>query len=128
MNAAKPASVDEYIAGFPEEVQTILQQIRTVIKNTVPEANEVISYGMPTFRLNNAVLVHYAAFKNHIGFYATPTGHEAFQQELSEYHTGKGSVQFPLEQPMPLELITRMVTFRAQENRERPGEKKKKKV
>ncbi|GAB3259300.1 DUF1801 domain-containing protein [Larkinella harenae] len=126
MTTSKPADIDEYIAGCPEAVQPILQEIRLTIKNAVPEAEETISYAMPTFRLNNSVLVHFAAFKNHIGFYATPTGHEAFQQELSGYHTGKGSVQFPLDQPMPLNLITRMVEFRAKENRVRSTAQPKK--
>ncbi len=108
-------TIDEYIVGFPKEIQTILQQIREIIKQAVPEAKETISYQMPTFVLNGN-LVHFAAFKNHIGFYPIPTGIEAFKKELSVYKMGKGSVQFPLNQPMPLDLITRIVKFRAEEN------------
>ena len=108
-------NIDEYIAGFPPDIQKILEQIRTTIKQAAPDAEEAIKYAIPTFTLNGN-LVHFAAFKNHIGFYATPTGSEAFKKELSVYKTGKGSVQFPINQPMPLELITKMVKFRVAEN------------
>ncbi len=108
----KPVStIDEYTAGFPKDVQKIMEQVRATIKKAAPEAEEKISYAIPTFLLNGN-LVHYAAFKNHIGFYPTPTGTEEFKKELSVYKTGKGSVQFPLDQPMPLDLITRIVKFR----------------
>lgn len=108
-------NIDEYIAGFPKDIQKILEQIRVTIKHAAPGAEEAIKYAIPTFVLNGN-LVHFAAFKNHIGFYATPTGSEAFKKELSVYKTGKGSVQFPLNKPMPLELITKMVKFRVVEN------------
>jgi uncharacterized protein YdhG (YjbR/CyaY superfamily) len=108
-------SIDEYIATFPADIQKILQEIRTVIKAAAPEAEEKISYQMPTFFMNGN-LVHFAAFKNHIGFYPTPSGTEAFQKELSIYKGAKGSVQFPLDKPMPLKLITRIVKFRVAEN------------
>jgi uncharacterized protein YdhG (YjbR/CyaY superfamily) len=111
---AKPATIDEYIASFPEEIQIVLEKVRQTIQKAAPDAKETISYGIPTFTLNGN-LVHFAAFKNHIGFYATPTGHEAFAEELSNYKQGKGSVQFPLNKPMPFDLITRIVAFRVKE-------------
>lgn len=111
----KPENIDDYIAGFEPEVQGILEQIRKTIQHAAPQATEKISYGIPTFYLNKN-LVHFAAYKNHIGFYATPTGHEKFKTELSKYKQGKGSVQFPLNQPMPLKLIERIVRFRVKEN------------
>ena len=109
-------NVNEYIGGFPSETQTILQEIRAVIKENAPQAEESISYGMPAYKLNKKPLVYFAAFKNHIGFYATPTGHEAFAEELSKYKQGKGSVQFPINEPMPLGLIERIVKFRVEGN------------
>ena len=115
MQAPKPNNIDEYIAAFPKHTQQILEQIRTTIKKAAPDAQEAISYAIPTFKLNGN-LVHFAAFKNHIGFYPTPMGVDEFRAELSVYKEGKGSVQFPLDQPMPLELITRMVKFRVDKN------------
>ena len=109
------ASMDEYIAAFPKETQKILQEIRAAIKAAAPEAEEKISYQMPTFA-QNGNLVHFAAFKNHIGFYPVPTGIEKFKKELSAYDGGKGSVQFPLDEPMPLALISRIVKFRVKKN------------
>ena len=112
----KPVTtIDGYTAGFPKDVQKILEQVRATIKKAAPEAEEKISYGIPTFVLKGN-LVHYAAFKNHIGFYPTPTGTEEFKKELAVNKTGKGSVQFPLDQPMPLDLITKIVKFRIGEN------------
>jgi uncharacterized protein YdhG (YjbR/CyaY superfamily) len=108
-------SIDEYIAAFPAEVQKRLQEIRSVIKSAAPQATEKISYQMPTFYLNGN-LVHFAAFKNHIGFYPVPSGIEAFKRELSKYAQGKGSVQFPLDEPLPLALIRKIVKFRVAEN------------
>ncbi|MCU7549367.1 DUF1801 domain-containing protein [Chitinophagaceae bacterium LB-8] len=108
--------VDEYIKSFPPNVQQALSQIRATIKKKAPQAIESISYGMPVYKTNGKPLVYFAGFKQHIGFYATPTGHEAFAGELSKYKQGKGSVQFPLDQPMPLELIERIVAFRVEEN------------
>jgi uncharacterized protein YdhG (YjbR/CyaY superfamily) len=115
MNVIKPKNFEEYKVLFPKEVQLILEQVRETIKKAAPEAEEVISYGMPAFKYHG-MLVYFAAFKNHIGFYALPTGNLAFQKELSLYKTGKGSVQFPLNQPMPLSLISSIVAFRIQEN------------
>ena len=111
-------SVDEYIAAFPVDIQKILEEIRAVIKAAAPQAQEKISYQMPTFFLNGN-LVHFAAFKNHIGFYPTPSGIEAFQKELSVYDGAKGSVQFPIDEPMPLKLISRIVKFRVAENKKK---------
>jgi uncharacterized protein YdhG (YjbR/CyaY superfamily) len=121
----KPATIDDYIAGFPPDVQAILQQIRETVHEAAPGATEKISYAMPTFYLHGN-LVHFAAFKTHIGFYPVPTGIEKFKKELSQYKQGKGSVQFPLDQPMPLDLISRIVKFRVKENKEKAAAKKKK--
>jgi uncharacterized protein YdhG (YjbR/CyaY superfamily) len=107
--------IDEYIAIQTPEMQTLLEQLRQTIKKAVPEAEEVISYGMPAFKYHG-MLVYFAAYKNHIGFYATPTGHSEFKEELSVYKQGKGSVQFPLNKPLPLDLISRIVQFRVKEN------------
>ena len=117
-------SIDEYIGTFPQEIQTLLEQVRTTIKQAAPEAEEAIKYAMPTFVLNGN-LVHFAAFKNHIGFYPVPSGIEAFKKELSVYKGAKGSVQFPLDQPMPLELIAKIVKFRMNENLRKAKVKKK---
>lgn len=107
--------IDQYILQFPEETRDILNKIRALIKENVPDAIESIAYGMPAYKLNKKPLVYFAAYKTHIGFYATPSGHEAFKEELSKYKQGKGSVQFPLDQPIPYDLIVRMVKFRVQE-------------
>jgi uncharacterized protein YdhG (YjbR/CyaY superfamily) len=111
MTPAKPTTIDEYIAAFPEDVQHMLQQIRDTIQQTAPNATEKISYGMPTFFLNGN-LIHFAGYKNHIGVYPTPGGIDEFKEELSRYKGAKGSVQFPLDKPMPLDLIARMTKFR----------------
>ena len=112
---AAPSSIDEYIAQFPEEIQQKLQEIRAVIHAAAPEATEKISYQMPTFYLRGN-LVHFAAFKKHIGFYPVPSGIAAFEEELAPYKRSKGAVQFPLDQPIPTELIGRIVQFRVAEN------------
>lgn len=111
----KPKSTDEYISSFPAATQILLQEVRETIKNAAPNANESISYGMPAYKLNGKALVYFAGYKNHIGFYATPTGHAEFNAELSKYKQGKGSVQFPINEPMPLDLITKIVKFRISE-------------
>jgi uncharacterized protein YdhG (YjbR/CyaY superfamily) len=116
-------TIDEYIATFPDPVQELLQQVRATIHAAAPEATEKISYQMPTFFLNGN-LVHFAAFKNHIGFYPAPRGIEAFKDELAQYKGAKGSVQFPLDEPMPLDLIRRIVEFRAAENSSKAKKKK----
>jgi uncharacterized protein YdhG (YjbR/CyaY superfamily) len=112
---ANPTTIDEYISGFPPDVQAILQKIRATIRAAAPQAQEKIAYRMPTFTLNGN-LVHFAAFKKHIGFYPVPSGIEKFKAELSEYEGGKGSVQFPLDKPIPYTLISRIVKFRVAEN------------
>lgn len=117
-------SIDEYIATFPEATQKILKKIRATIKAAAPDAEEKISYQMPTFTLKGN-LVHFAAFKNHIGFYPTPTGIEKFKKELSVYEGAKGSVQFPLDKPIPYDLISKIVKFRVKENLANAGAKAK---
>jgi len=109
-------TVDEYIKSFPPDIQILLKQVRAAIKAKAPEAAENISYGMPAYKTNGKPLMYFAAFKNHIGFYATPSGHAAFSGELSKYAQGKGSVQFSLDKPIPFELIERIVEFRVKEN------------
>ena len=108
------ASIDDYILTFPEPVQSSLKDMYATIKAAAPEATEKFSYGMPTFYLNGN-LVHFAAYKTHIGFYPTPSGIAAFQDELSKYKGAKGSVQFPIDQPLPLKLISKIVKFRVAE-------------
>jgi len=108
-------TIDEYIATFPEEVQKILEELRETIKAAAPDAEEKISYQMPTFALKGN-LVHFAAWKNHIGFYPASSGTQAFKHELSIYEGAKGSVKFPIDKPLPLELISKIVKFRVTEN------------
>ncbi|TDO73646.1 uncharacterized protein YdhG (YjbR/CyaY superfamily) [Flavobacterium chryseum] len=122
MDTKKPKNIDEYIGSFDNDVQEILEKVRDTIQKAAPEAKEKISYSMPAFE-QNGIVVYFAAFKNHIGLYALPSGHEAFKEELSKYKTGKGSVQFPLDKPMPFDLITKIVKFRVKENREKPKKK-----
>jgi len=119
-----PKNIDEYIASFPPEVQEILEQIRTTIREAAPDASEAIKYRMPTFFLNEN-LVHFAAFKNHVGFYPTPSGIEKFEVELSSYEGAKGSVRFPIDKPMPLKLIRKIVAFRVKEVQAKASAKKK---
>jgi len=113
-----PAAVDAYISGFPDHVQEILNMIRSIIREAAPQATQLISYGIPTFKLNGN-LVHFGAYEKHIGFYPTPSGIEHFKQELSLYEGGKGSVKFPLDQVIPWDLIQRIVEFRVAENLEK---------
>ena len=124
MDTTEIKDIDQYIAGFPMEIQVILKEIRATIKKAAPNAQETISYHMPTFKLNGN-LVHFAAFKNHIGFYPTPTGIDQFSEALSGYKGAKGSVQFPLNQPIPYELISEIVKFRVQESLARIGARMK---
>jgi uncharacterized protein YdhG (YjbR/CyaY superfamily) len=115
MLAIKPTNVDEYIAAFPNETQIVLQQVRAAIQKAAPQATEVISYQMPAYK-GNGILVYFAGYKNHIGFYPTALGIAAFKDELSVYKGAKGSVQFPLNQPMPLKLISKIVQFRVKDD------------
>jgi uncharacterized protein YdhG (YjbR/CyaY superfamily) len=126
MNNNIPANIDAYIAGFPKDIQQRLEAMRTTISKAAPDAEEAIKYAMPTF-VQNGNLVHFAAFKNHIGFYPVPSGIEAFKKELSPYKQGKGSIQFPYDQPLPLALVTKVVKFRVKENAEKVKLKAKKK-
>jgi uncharacterized protein YdhG (YjbR/CyaY superfamily) len=116
MATKKPASIDEYIAAFPKETQKVLQQVRATIKNTVPDAEETISYAIPAFTLNKTYLVYFAGYKNHISLYPAPTGNEAFEKEIAAYRSGKGTVQFQLDQPLPVNLVTKIVKYRLKEN------------
>ena len=118
MRTANPKTIDEYIAGFPPDVQKLLQQIRATIRKAAPDAKETIKYRMPTFVLNEN-LAHFAGFEKHIGFYPTPSGIEAFKKELAGYKSAKGSVQFPLNERVPFDLIKKMVEFRVKETWEK---------
>lgn len=109
-------TTEQYIAAFPDDVQARLNSIRAIIRKNAPEAKESFGYGMPGYKIHGRVLVYFAAYKSHIGFYATPSGHRQFAKALAKYKQGKGSVQFPLDKPLPLELIATMVKFRVQEN------------
>ena len=115
--------IETYIKQFPDNVQEILQNLRKLVKNNAPQAEELFSYGMPAYKTNKKPLVYFAAFKNHIGFYATPSGHSEFKNELSKYKQGKGSVQFPLNNPIPYKLIERIVQFRVTENNKKANAK-----
>jgi uncharacterized protein YdhG (YjbR/CyaY superfamily) len=119
MNASnrKFKNIDEYIRSFPPDIQKILEQLRKIIQENAPDADEAISYGMPTFKLNGNLL-HFAAFEHHIGFYPTPSGIEAFEKELAPYKHAKGSVQFPLDKSIPYDLVKRIVQFRVKESLE----------
>jgi len=121
-----PKTIDEYIADFPKDVREILEMIRKTIHEAAPEAEEAISYQMPAFKLHGN-LVYFAAFKKHIGFYPIPSGVKKFKAELSMYEQGKGSVQFPLDRPIPYDLIRRIVKFRVEENLKKAAQKSSKK-
>jgi uncharacterized protein YdhG (YjbR/CyaY superfamily) len=115
MKSTNFTTIDHYINSFPEEVKTILFKVRETIKNSAPNAEEKISYAIPTFTLNGN-LIHFAAFKNHIGIYPGPSGINAFKKELTEYKTAKGSIQFPFNKPIPYNLIAKIVAYRVEEN------------
>lgn len=116
-------TTDEYIRTFPAGIQALLNKTRQTIRQAAPEATKAIGYGIPTFKLNGN-LVHFAAFKNHIGFYPTPSGIEAFEKEISQYKWAKGSIQFPLDKPVPLDLVKRIVVFRVQAVSQRKASKR----
>lgn len=126
MVTTEAKNVNEYIAAFPNEIQKLLKEMRSTIKSIAPTAEEVISYAMPTYRLHGN-LVHFAAMKNHIGFYPAPSGISAFTKELSKYENSKGAVRFPLNEPLPLKLVEKIVKFRVKENTEKATLKGKKK-
>jgi uncharacterized protein YdhG (YjbR/CyaY superfamily) len=120
MTTSKPKDIDEYIAGFPLDTQEILEQIRVTIRKVVPEAEETISYGIPTFNLNGTYLIYFAAYKKHIGIYPVPGAIEEVDKDFASYKTsGKGTIQFPLNKPMPLNLITKLVKLRVKVNVEK---------
>jgi len=121
---ALPKTIDEYISGFPPEVQHILTRVRMTIRKAAPDADEAIRYQIPTFRLNGN-LVHFGAFKKHIGFYPAPRGIEHFKKELAAYEGAKGTVKFPLEKPIPYTLIEKIVKFRRKENLGKAVKKRK---
>ncbi|GAB3034028.1 iron chaperone [Spirosoma pulveris] len=123
METVSVTTIDAYIAGFPENVQELLQRVRATLREAAPDAEETIGYGIPTLKLNGN-LVHFAAFKSHIGFYPAPQGLDAFKEELAGYKGAKGSVQFPLDQPLPLDLIARITKYRVEQNWVK-GKKKK---
>ena len=116
MDRKAAGSIDEYLSGMPSETRAVLEELRALIRDVVPDATETISYGIPTFDLNGKHLVHFAGYARHIGFYPTGSGVEAFQEELKPYKSGKGSVRFPIDQPLPTDLIRRIVEFRVREN------------
>ena len=124
MKKKPPKDIDEYIGGFPDDVQAKLEKLRATIREAAPGAQEKISYQMPTFFLEGN-LVHFAAYKNHIGFYPTPSGIAQFKDQLTNYKGAKGSVQFPLEEPIPYELVSKIVVFRVQENLAKAAAKRK---
>ena len=109
--------VDQYIDAFPDDIKSILTKIRQIIKKNAQDAQESFAYKMPAYRTNGKPLIYFAGFKNHIGLYATPSGHSEFEKELASYKHGKGSVQFPLDQPIPYDLIERIIKFRIRENK-----------
>ena len=116
MATKKPASMDEYIAGFPKETQKVLKEIRAIIGNTAPDAEETISYAIPTFTMNKKYLVYFAGYKNHVSLYPAPTGNASFEKEIKPYRSGKGTAQFQLGKPLPTDLIKRIVKYRMKEN------------
>lgn len=123
-NQKVPGDIDEYISGFPSETREVLTKIRTVIRASAPEVEETISYHMPTFKFHG-ILVHFAAYKTHIGFYPTPSGIERYKKELSGYELSKGTVRFEFDKPIPYDLIQKITAFRARENLERMKRKRK---
>ena len=127
MDRTTPKDIDEYIAGFPEQIQALLQKVRQTVHEAAPEAQEAIKYQMPTFTLKGN-LVHFAAFKQHIGFYPAPSGIETFQKELATYASSKGAIRFPLDQPIPYDLISKIVKYRVEENSRKAEVKRSRKA
>lgn len=125
MTTAKHTTIDAYIADFPSDVQEILEQVRDTIKEAAPGVEEKISYAIPAFTLNKTNLVYFAGYKNHVGLYPAPTGNALFEKDFAGYKTGRGSIRFPLEKPMPLDLITKIVQFRMKEILHKPDGKNK---
>ena len=121
MKSEKPVAknIDEYISAFPENVQKILEELRATIKKAAPEAEETISYAIPAFKLKGRILIYFAGYKNHVGLYPAPRGKEAFKNDFAGYKGGKGTIQFSLDEPLPLPLITKIIKFRVKENQEK---------
>jgi uncharacterized protein YdhG (YjbR/CyaY superfamily) len=117
-------SIDEYISTFPEDLQKILEELRSTIKTAAPDAGETISYNIPTFTLNGKYLIYFAGWKNHISLYPIPTGTDAFNKQVSKYVEGKGTLKFPIDKPLPLKLITKIVKLKVAESRKRTDKKK----
>lgn len=128
MKTPPPKTIDEYIAGFPPEVQRIMEQVRATIRKAAPDATESISYRIPTFKLHGSYLVYFAGHTKHIGVYPAPVDAPALKKELAPYATGKGTVQFAMDKPIPTDVITKIVKYRAKENLERNAAKAKKRV
>ena len=126
MTRSAPASTDEYIDGFPAEVQAVLRQMRETIRSAAPDAEETISYQIPTFKLNGTYLVYFAGFKKHVSLYPVPVEHPDFAEEMAVYGSGKGTMKFPLGEPLPIDLITRIVQYLRRENEARAAARKKK--
>ena len=124
MSRTTAKNIDEYITAFPKEVQKLLEEVRSTIKEAAPAAEEKISYGIPAFTLQGYMLIYFAGFKKHMSLYPAPRGNEAFKKELANYKGGKGTVQFPLDKPIPFGLITRIVKFKVKENAEKTKAKK----
>lgn len=124
MTTARPNTIDEYIAGFPEPTQKVLQKIRVTIKKAIPGSEEKISYAIPAFFLNEAHVIYFAGYKNHVSIYPAPRGAEEFKEELAMYKGGKGTVQFPLNKPIPYELITKIVKYKLLKSKEKIAKKK----
>ena len=127
-NQAAPKDIDEYIAGFPDDVQEILEKIRMTIRRAAPDAEETISYQIPTFTLNNKYLIYFAGYKRHIGLYPAPRGIGRFKKELSVYGSGKGTLRFPLDKPIPFDLISKLVRFRAESLQQTEAKGKKRRA
>ena len=117
-------SMDQYISTFPEDLQKILEELRATIKAAAPESEETISYNIPTFKMNGRYLIYFAGWKNHISLYPIPVGSEAFNKQVAKYAEGKGTLKFPLDKPLPLKLITKIVKLKLDENEKRTGKKK----
>ncbi|MBA2500847.1 MAG: DUF1801 domain-containing protein [Chitinophagaceae bacterium] len=116
MATQKSANIDEYIAGFPKEIQMVLEQVRSIIKKEAPGAEETISYAIPAFNLHKHNLIYFAGYKNHISLYPVPKGTETFTKEISKYKSGKGTMQFPLDKPLPVSLVTKIIKYSIKEN------------
>jgi uncharacterized protein YdhG (YjbR/CyaY superfamily) len=123
---AAAKNIDEYIAGFPPEVQAVLEKVRGTIRTAAPEAEETISYGIPTYKLNGRYVIYFAGYKKHISVYPAPIGVEEFKEELAAYASGQGTAKFPLNKPIPFDLITRMVQFQLKENLAKTAAKREK--